>query len=125
MYASIAVSHARLPPLAALGLLPGPCRPLGGPSLLVPPSIVPPPLPPHVILGVLLSFGSWYLLGWPFLRAKARGPGVPTPWNLLVPGHHPPPLLDHSGTDHSTSPPPLPPLFPPRYSEPNCPYDEF
>ena len=59
------------PPFSAIGLRPGPCRPLGG--LTVKSPLVSPvsmPCPPWVLLWILASSGSWFLVGWFFARGK-------------------------------------------------------
>ena len=65
------------------------------------------PLRPCVVLRLLSYFGAWYLIRWTLLRAKARGLGTFTPWQLLTSGPRLYPLLHHSGagTPPSLSPP--------------------
>ena len=46
---------------------------------------VPASLPSRMILPLLSSSGVWFLLGWNFSRAKARGTGASTPWHFLAP----------------------------------------
>ena len=96
-------------PLATLGLCPGPCRPLGvspvnGTSV----SLVSPPLPLYVILGLPSYSGAWYPIGWSFFRAKTRGAGDSTPWQSLAPVPVPTLLLGQAVAFQANPPPPPP-----------------
>ena len=71
------------PPFSTLGMLPGPCQPLGG-FLVSDTSVSPVPLsrPPWAILCIPESSGVWFLLGG--FHTRARGQVTSTPWQLLA-----------------------------------------
>ena len=94
------------PPFAALGLLPGTCQPLGGSSVTgTSVSFVPPLHPSCVLLCILASSGSWFLVGWIFAQGiEARAPPLPgtqVPWTSI------PPIIGHASAVQDTRTPPL------------------
>ena len=109
MSASDAMSRVRPTPLATLGLCSGPfwslgCRPPFIPlSYLCPRLTSSPCESPYPVIFLCLSS---FFLGWTFSRAKVRGPGASTPWQLLAPA--PDFLCYLAMTEPCRLPPPLP-----------------
>ena len=78
--ASDAMSCAHLSPIFCPWPVPRSLSaPVGAPLSGTCVSLVSLPLPPCMIHEILSSSGAWYMIGWKFSRAKARGPGVSTP----------------------------------------------